>query len=553
MKAHTHTRDFSDGQGTDTESLSELLRLPEGENVHILTSNLLDTTQITERGEKFNKGANQLVHIPGLEGTQWHIPVDLIDRNPEQPRTYFDDESIDTLRANLLGQGQQDDIKVVPVTALGSPTARLLLIDGERRWRAALLAKKLTGADTAYVRGVFRWAPTLRQVFEDGAMSNLHRKQHSPIEEARIFETMIQWRMQQDRMDEDQAIDAVAILTGNTPQKIRNFRILLGLPDEMQEAIGRGKLDSFAALQLAHAGKKYGTHLDLAKAARLVIDNPGKDFIADRGIRRGQVTKAGIQHAVRTTLIQKLELSSATSHGTGRTGWEERKKTREVATQVVGKAASERIVNFATSLGELVKHTRAMTDTAMRPILIKTLRGKEGGVPVEVAIERIMELMPLLEEVHGRVLRVAILPPPMKIPPRNPSFTEQFKQTNIENPKRRVIDRLLAEISENKATRGSILTAAEIAERLQKKGVDIDSKTVASNIRVLNEELAPNRQIIATYTKRVRQGEKAQLDKIDSYRMECIVINSGADERTVNAALQSVIKDEKDDGENGKD
>lgn len=71
----------------------------------------------------------------GRTFARW-LTADLVP-DPDQPRKDFDDATLDELARNLKERGQQ-----VPVIAYHDPTneRRLVIVDGERRWRAALRA-----------------------------------------------------------------------------------------------------------------------------------------------------------------------------------------------------------------------------------------------------------------------------------------------------------------------------------------------------------------------------------------------------------------------------
>ena len=60
------------------------------------------------------------------------VPVELIRPNPDQPRTRFDPDSIETSRASIADAGVVQPLIVRPLA-----DGRYELIAGERRWRAA--------------------------------------------------------------------------------------------------------------------------------------------------------------------------------------------------------------------------------------------------------------------------------------------------------------------------------------------------------------------------------------------------------------------------------
>ena len=68
------------------------------------------------------------------------IPTDLVDPNPYQQRTRFDQQALEELAESITEKGQLQPAAVRPVTVDGK--TRYQLIYGERRWRACKLAGK---------------------------------------------------------------------------------------------------------------------------------------------------------------------------------------------------------------------------------------------------------------------------------------------------------------------------------------------------------------------------------------------------------------------------
>src|ERR1700747_2102088 len=104
------------------------------------------------------------------------LPVELIAPNPHQPRRNFDEDSLQTLAASLSESGVLQPVLVRPKAG-----GRYELVAGERRWRAAQLARLAT-------------IPALVRAREDSAslelalIENMAREDLSPIEEARACE-----------------------------------------------------------------------------------------------------------------------------------------------------------------------------------------------------------------------------------------------------------------------------------------------------------------------------------------------------------------------------
>lgn len=66
----------------------------------------------------------------GAEGTPLMVPVELVDPNPWQPRTFFPDEEIDDLASSIA------EVGLIQPIAIRKAGARYELVAGERRLRA---------------------------------------------------------------------------------------------------------------------------------------------------------------------------------------------------------------------------------------------------------------------------------------------------------------------------------------------------------------------------------------------------------------------------------
>lgn len=157
-----------------------------------------------------------------VEGTPREIPVDLIDRNPYQTRTRFDETALEELAASISATGV-----VQPVLVRPQPNGRFQLIVGERR----LLASKKAGKQTI--------PAILRQVSNEQAMEitiveNLQRTDLNPMEQARAYERLArEFKLTQEQM---------AQRTGKDRASVANFLRLLRLPPEVQAKVEGGEL-----------------------------------------------------------------------------------------------------------------------------------------------------------------------------------------------------------------------------------------------------------------------------------------------------------------------
>ena len=150
------------------------------------------------------------------------LPVELIDRNPAQPRRRFDPARLTALAESLETTGGV--LQPITVRPHGS---RYQLIAGERRWRASLIAGRPT------VRAIVRDAEDTA-VFELAAIENMVRDDLTPVEEARCVAALC------DIHGLSKA--EIGRRVGRTREAISNLVRLLELPDEVLELIDNGRL-----------------------------------------------------------------------------------------------------------------------------------------------------------------------------------------------------------------------------------------------------------------------------------------------------------------------
>lgn len=156
------------------------------------------------------------------DGMPREIPLEVIDRNPYQTRTHFDEVALAELAASISATGVVQPVLVRPL-----PSGRFQLIVGERR----LLAAKKAGLATI--------PAILRQVSDEQAMEitiveNLQRTDLNPMEQARAYDRLSrEFKLTQEQM---------AQRTGKDRTSVANFLRLLRLPAEVQSKVENGEL-----------------------------------------------------------------------------------------------------------------------------------------------------------------------------------------------------------------------------------------------------------------------------------------------------------------------
>ncbi|MDZ4689926.1 ParB/RepB/Spo0J family partition protein [Terricaulis sp.] len=152
------------------------------------------------------------------------IPIDLVQRNPQQPRKHFDEADLSELASSIKTHGVLQPILVRPIA-----DGRFEIVAGERRWRAAQRA----GLHT--IPAVIRELNEV-EVLEIAIVENVQRADLNPIEEAQGFQALI------DRFGRTQ--EEIADAVGKSRPHIANMLRLLKLPEDLQEMVRDGRLSS---------------------------------------------------------------------------------------------------------------------------------------------------------------------------------------------------------------------------------------------------------------------------------------------------------------------
>jgi ParB family transcriptional regulator, chromosome partitioning protein len=199
---------------------------------------------MTGRRTGLGRGLESLIPIdpaPVESGGFRQIPVDQIKVNPDQPRSRFDDESLEEMADSMKEVGI---LQPIVVTAADEG---YVLIAGERRWRAA------KRAGLGVIPAVIREA-TGQPTLVEALIENVQRQDLTPLEEAHAYQQLLEnYGMTQEQ---------VAGRVGKSRPTIANTLRLLQLPIEVQEMVDAGELSAGHARALVgmeDAG--YATHL----------------------------------------------------------------------------------------------------------------------------------------------------------------------------------------------------------------------------------------------------------------------------------------------------
>jgi ParB family chromosome partitioning protein len=149
------------------------------------------------------------------------LPVNKIVPNKEQPRQKFDDEALKELASSIKRHGILQPLVVTPAGD------RYRIVAGERRWRAAQLAK------LASVPAIVR---TLRELeeLELALVENVQRVDLSPLEQAVSIGRL--------RQQFSLTLEDIAQRLGKAVPTISNTERLLQLSDDAKKALLAGKI-----------------------------------------------------------------------------------------------------------------------------------------------------------------------------------------------------------------------------------------------------------------------------------------------------------------------
>jgi len=157
------------------------------------------------------------------QGEPFEIDVDLIEANPQQPRTRFDDSHLEDLARSIKANG------VVQPIVVRKKEGRYQIIAGERRWRAT------QKAGLRKIPAIVKDIPD-EKLLELALIENIQRQELNAIEEANAYRKLIDHigltqEMVADRVGKDRTLIATTIR-------------LLKLPNDLQSHIVEGKLSA---------------------------------------------------------------------------------------------------------------------------------------------------------------------------------------------------------------------------------------------------------------------------------------------------------------------
>ena len=182
-----------------------------------------------------------------VQSASREAPIELLRRNPDQPRRNFAEAELDELATSIREHGVLQPILVRP--APGAP-GEFQIVAGERRWRAAQRANLHT------VPVMVRTLDDA-EVAEIAVVENVQRADLNPLEEAHGYHVLL------ERFGRTQ--EAIARTVGKSRSHVANMLRLLNLPAVVRELVEAGSLSAGHARAIATAP-------DPGRLARSIID-----------------------------------------------------------------------------------------------------------------------------------------------------------------------------------------------------------------------------------------------------------------------------------------
>ncbi|MEC4678511.1 MAG: ParB/RepB/Spo0J family partition protein, partial [Nitrospirota bacterium] len=158
--------------------------------------------------------------LPGL----LNLDVDQVKANRYQPREIFDEAALESLAASLKQHGL-----IQPITVRKDEAGGYELISGERRWRAAQIAK-------VHQLPIIVRDYDDNEVLEIAIIENVQRANLNPVEEAAGYRQLM------DRFGHAQ--EKLAAALSKSRSHIANLMRLLTLPDDVLDLLRDGRISA---------------------------------------------------------------------------------------------------------------------------------------------------------------------------------------------------------------------------------------------------------------------------------------------------------------------
>ena len=241
-------------------------------------------------GNKFKglgKGLSALMGDVPLENIQTKsssekIPIHFVHANPSQPRKNFNQELLNELSESIKEQGI-----IQPILVRKKSEDKYEIVAGERRWRAAQLAK-------------IHEVPVIilniddKKSLEFAILENIQRSDLNGIEEALGYDNLVK------KFGYSQ--ETLSKILGKSRSHIANTLRLAGLPEEIKKMISDGLLTAGHARCLVNV-------LDNVKLAKIIVNKNLSVRQAEFLVKKEQVLSSSkkVKTNSKDTNIKSLE------------------------------------------------------------------------------------------------------------------------------------------------------------------------------------------------------------------------------------------------------
>ncbi|MDB5554672.1 MAG: parB [Rhizobium sp.] len=228
-----------------------------------------------------------------------NVAIDLVVRNPRNPRKHFAEEDLQDLASSIRQHGI-----VQPVVVRSVVDGRFEIIAGERRWRAAQLA------GLSEIPVIIREVDD-RTALELAIVENVQRADLNPVEEALGYEQLI--------AEHGYTQNDLGEIIGKSRSHVANSLRLLKLPDLVRDMLFAGALSAGHARALIPTSDPLGLARTIVAKGMSVRD---AERLAQNNIRAQSnpvletksTSKDPDTLALERTLSDSLGLSVTVSH-----------------------------------------------------------------------------------------------------------------------------------------------------------------------------------------------------------------------------------------------
>ncbi len=254
-------------------------------------------TKKTEKKEPEEKGE-----------TTAQVPISKVFPNPDQPRKFFDENSLGDLTRSIKEHGV-----ISPLIVKKNDDGTYMIVAGERRYRAAMRA------GLEYIPVIVR-EMSGREIQEISLIENLQREDLNPIEAAYgMKKLMEEYNLTQE---------VLAERIGKSRPAIANTMRLLTLADEVVALVKDGKLSAGHARTLVPLPKESQVELarecvkngwsvrDMERAVKSFLNPP--EVLAKDKEKKNALANVELKHLVerlRTTFKTKVSLIGTEKKG----------------------------------------------------------------------------------------------------------------------------------------------------------------------------------------------------------------------------------------------